>query len=415
MAFKRVFIFLAVLILIPIVTYIAIRFARGERINPETKTLTPTGLLVASSIPDGAPVYLDGKLKTATDDTVNLTPGDYDVEIKKDGFHPWKKKLSIEKELVIKTDAYLFSTFPSLKSLTYTGAANPVISPDSQKIAFSVATASASKPGLWMLELADRPLGLSREPRQILESAPRGRDFSQSSYRWSPDSKQLMITLKNRPGKTQGTTATENFIIESDRLNETTDLIDVTPNLDTILDQWDKERILRKNEQISKLPKKLLEVIKETTVDIEFAPNEKKILYTATASATIPEKLLASLPASNSQPENRRIEPGKIYIYDLIEDKNFYLIDEKDILNTKLQIPNSASKALSWFPTSQHLFFVRENKVTIFEYDNTNWTDVYTGPFVNGFAFPFPSGDRILILASLGENQPPNLYAVSLR
>jgi len=407
---KRVAFFLAVLFLIPFLTYFAIRFARGERLNPKTKTLVSTGLLVATSIPDGASVYVDNQLKTATDDTINLAPGNYQVEIKKDGFNSWKKDLKLEKELVTKTEAYLFSTFPSLKSLTYTGAANPVISPDRQKVVFAVATASASKQGLWVLELANLPLGIAREPRQILKSAPHGRDFSQSSYRWSPDSKQLLVTLSGRPGKNKGELIEENFLVEADRVNEATQLVDTTSSLDSILIQWQKEEKIRKDEQISKLPKKLLEILGGATSDISFSLDEKKVLYTASASATIPEDLIRPLPASNSQPESRKIEPGKIYVYDLLEDKNFFIMDKSGPLTQP-----EAPPALSWFPTSRHLLLVGKNKITILEYDNSNWVDVYSGPFEDGFAFPFPSSDRILILGSLGENQPPNLYAVSLR
>jgi hypothetical protein len=416
MTFKRTVFFLLALILLLAGSYLAVRFARGERIDLKNKILAPTGLLVASSTPDGASVFVDGKLRTATDDTLNLTPGQYEVEIKKDGFHPWKKTLKIEKELVTKTDTYLFSSFPSLKSLTYTGAANPVLSPDFQKAVFAVATASASttKQGLWVLDLVDRPLGLNREPRQIIKSAPRGRDFSQSQYRWSPDSKQLLVTLKNRPGRIYGTVIEENFLLDADRLNDPTDLIDVTPSLKTILSQWQEEEALRKQAQLSKLPKKLLAILKDASENIIFAPNEKKILYTATASATIPKNIKKPLPASNTQPETRQIEPGKTYVYDLIEDKNFFILENKKFENCKLKIENCLL-GLSWFPTSRHLFLVQENKVTILEYDNTNWINVYTGSFQDGFAFPFPSTDRILILTSLGENQPSNLYAVSLR
>jgi len=404
MASKRVIIFLGVLIFVPLASYFAIRFARGERLNPQTGTLTSTGLLVAASVPEGASVFVDGKLKTATDDTINLAPGEYEVEIKKDGFHSWQKHLRIEKELVTKTDVYLFSSFPSLKSLTRTGAADPVISPDSQKIVFSVATASAGKRGLWLLDISGRVLGLSHEPRQIIESAPRGRDFSQGTCQWSPDSKEIIVALEE-----------ENFLLSADKLNDPIELVDITPNLDFILAQWEKEKTLRQEEQISKLPNKLLEAVEGSIDNIAFSPDEKMIFYTATASATIPQNIKTPLPATNSQPEERQIKPGKIYVYDLTEDKNFFIMDEEKPSAISHQSSATTPKALSWFPTSRHLFFVRENKVTIFEYDNTNWVDVYTGAFENGFAFPFPSADNILILASLGENQPPNLYAVSLR
>lgn len=419
MTFKRVAFFLLILIIIPIISYFVIRFIRGERLDPQTKLLSPTGLLVASSIPEGASVFVDGKLKTATDDTLNLVPGSYEVEIKKDGFHSWKKTLRIEKELVTRADTYLFSSFPSLNSLTYTGAANPSISPDSQKIVFSVASASASKQGLWVLDLAPRPFGMNREPRQIIANPSDSRDFSDSSYTWSPDSKQVLVNLN----KTK-----QYYLLDSDRLNLANELVDVASNLETILAQWEKEKNIRKEAQLSKLPKELLEVLTDSTDEIIFSPDEKKIMYTATASATIPDEIVSPLPASNTQPENRNIEPGKVYVYDLIEDKNFYLIDSKDIpsfqpnakptgkANTVVAaVEFKRPSSLAWFPTSSHLFLVQPNKVTIMEYDNTNLVDVYTGPFENGFAFPFPSGDKILILASLGENQPPNLYAVGLR
>ncbi|MFC1790265.1 PEGA domain-containing protein [Patescibacteria group bacterium] len=426
MTFKRVVIFFSVLILLPITTYFAIRFVRGERIDFKTKSFTPTGLLVANSFPEGASVFIDSKLKTATDDTLNLVPGEYKVGIKKDGFHPWEKSLKIEKELVTRVEAHLFSSFPSLNSLTYTGAQNPVLSPNGQKIIFSVASdsATASKRGLWVLDLGSRPFGLNREPRQIIASTE-SKDFSTTTYQWSPDSKQVLITFPTPTLKSR--LPHQHYLLESDFLSDPETLIDVSPSLEAILEQWQEEITLRHQAQLSKLPTRLLEVLSANTGQITFSPNEKRLLYTATASATIPDKISSPLPASSSQPETREIKPDGIYVYDLLEDKNFVLPLES--LNQKtnqvkgattqvnltpgIALENSAY--LTWFPTSAHLFIASENKVSLVEYDNTNWTDIYTGPFDNGFAFPFPSGDKVLILASLGENQPANLYAVGLR
>lgn len=407
MTVKRTLLFLGVIIFIPLISYFALRLARGERFDFQTKTLNPTGLLVTTSTPEGASVFIDGKLKTATDDTLNLAPGEYEVEIKKDGFHPWKKQVVIEKEVVTTADPYLFSAFPSLKSLTFTGASHPVLSPDGQKIAFAVATDSASltKRGLWVLDISARPLGFDHQPRQIIQSAAKGRDFSQADYLWSPDSEELLITLENRPDPQTKKVTTERFLLNTNRLNDPTQLIDVTPNLESILAQWETEIKLRQDAQTRKLPKKLLEVLGEAIDDLEFSPNDKKILYTATASATLPKGIVSPLPGTNTQPEERQLQPGKIYVYDLVEDKNFAITTQQSL----------GDSLLTWFPTSRHLFLVKENKVTILDYDNTNHVNAYTGPFEKNAAFPFPDAGKILILASLGENQPPNLYAVSLR
>ncbi|TSC54126.1 MAG: Uncharacterized protein LiPW31_224, partial [Microgenomates group bacterium LiPW_31] len=214
-------------------------------------------------------------------------------------------------------------------------------------------------------------------------------------YQWSPDSKQILVTLSLSKSKE------ENFLLDSDRLNSATDLIDVTDNLIAIKQRWQQEEKIRQDAQLSKLPPKLLETIDSRVVDIQFSPDETKILYTATASASIPQGIISPLPASSTQPESRNLEPGKVYVYDLKEDKNF-------------SIGNYSPKA-SWFPTSKHIFLVQKDKISIIEYDGTNLVDVYSGPFENSFAFPFPAGNRLLVLTSIGKDTPPNLYAISLR
>lgn len=421
---KRLIIFFSLALIISTIAFITIKLAEGYRPDFAEKTLKPTGLLVATSTPEGAQLWIDHKLKSATDVTLNLPPGKYEVEIKKDGFTSWKKTLQIKKELVTQTDAYLFSTFPDLKALTFTGAADPLLSPDGQKVLFSVSQASLGKNGLWVLDLADRPLGLSREPRQIITSPPTGgagRDFTQSERQWSPDSKQILAILRDRPASPSGELTTENFLLETDRLNPAVDLIDISENLVQIQNDWEEERQIRQKAQFNKLPDELTEALGQAIDNVRFSPDETKILYTATGSATIPEEIVSPLPAANTQPESRQIEPGKTYVYDLKEDKNFFIMEEPKEVNpipaptTRLTTHYPPSTPLSWFPTSKHLFLVQNDKITTIEYDGTNQVDVYSGPFENSFAFPFPSGNRSLILASIGKDTPPNLYAVSLR
>ena len=104
-------------------TYIAIRWANGDfRLDRSADLVaTETGLLHATSTPKGAEVYIDGKLTSITDNTIYLSPGTYEVEIKMDGYSSWKKNILIEKSLVSQTNANLFPYSPSLSSLTFTG------------------------------------------------------------------------------------------------------------------------------------------------------------------------------------------------------------------------------------------------------------------------------------------------------
>ncbi len=391
---KRFTFFISAFLFIIITSFLIIKIAKGYKIDLSQKTFLPTGLLVATSTPDGAQVFINGKLKSATNTTISLSPGTYEVEIKKEGYSLWKKTLTIEKELVTKTDAYLFLKVPDLKALTFTGAQNPSLSPDGTKLLYFVADSEIEKNGLWIIDLSELPFGISKEPRQILKNYPEKKDFSKATFRWSGDSKQILINLKT--GKKE-----ENFLIDSNSLVSTDNLIDVSSNLTLILKQWEKEENRRKEEKLKKLPIPLLEIIQNNTKDIIFSPDETKILYTATDSAQINENLLPPVPAASTQKQERNLKPGKKYVFDLKEDRNFLVGEEE----TKL----------FWFPTGRHLLQIEKEKVIILEYDGTNQTTIYSGPFEYPFVFPFPSANKLLILSALGKNQPTNLYAVILR
>ena len=404
----RYFALLAALLFIVSVTYVLVRLAQGYRLNLEEKSFAPSGLLSTKSTPDSAQVWIDGKLKTATDNTVNLAPGQYQVEIKKIGYTTWSKKLTIEKELVTTADAHLFSTFPSLRALTFTGAQNPVLSPDGQKIVFGVASDSATPKSLWVVDLTDRPLGFSREPRQIIKNNVDGRDFSAGKYTWSPDSKQVLVTLHEKSSSSKNATLERNFLLDTDKITPESQIIDLGSELKTILQRWENETQIRLKEQNNKLPAKLFEAIDGKVTDITFSPDETKIMYTASQAATIPDEIIPPLPSTNSQPEHRQIEPGKVYVYDLKEDKNF-------LVSEAAKSSKTAPEYLSWFPTSQHIFMIDQGKIFVMEYDSTNKMAVYSGDFSDSFAAPFPDSNRIVVLTSIGKDSPTNLYAISIR
>jgi len=92
---KRNLITLASLALVFGLTLVVGFFVRGYRLDISSKTLRPTGILSATSVPEGAQVWINGKLKTATNQTITLSPGQYQVEIKKPGFTTWKKEITI--------------------------------------------------------------------------------------------------------------------------------------------------------------------------------------------------------------------------------------------------------------------------------------------------------------------------------
>ena len=78
---------IAIVFLIALILGIAftIKYAKGYRPSLKNRTLEGTGLLAANSYPKGATVFLNDRLTTATDDTLNLPPGENLVKIAQDG------------------------------------------------------------------------------------------------------------------------------------------------------------------------------------------------------------------------------------------------------------------------------------------------------------------------------------------
>ena len=109
--------FFTLLIIGSLVTMVSL-YARGYRFNIETLRFTPNGLLVIKSDPDGAQVFINAELETATNATIPLPPGTYDVRLVKEGYLPWEKRLTIVKEILTEANASLFKAAPSLSSLT---------------------------------------------------------------------------------------------------------------------------------------------------------------------------------------------------------------------------------------------------------------------------------------------------------
>ncbi len=414
-----------VLIGISIVSF----FIRGYRVDIDSKTITTTGLLAANSIPKGASVYIDDKLITATDDTVNLPPGEYQVKIVKDGYFSWEKKVTMKKEIVYQTGAELFSNTPDLKTLTSTGAINPSLSLDGHKIAYTVASASATtKNGVWISDLTNGGLNPIRSnSRQLTRSQP-NIDWTRTRFVWSPDGSQILAIS----GPVDQPTAA--YILSVDKLTQADEIRNVIVRLPIIIEEWSQQRETDIAQQLQLLPPQLQEIASDSADMITFSPKEKKLFYLATKENTIPENISPYPPARSDQLEQRTISPGKIYAYSIEEDTNFFVIDAEKIgLNWEKLISKTENEEdvdpttslekyitltqtpIYWLNTNNHLVFIENDQAVVTEIDGTNKQTVFAGPLINGYMFPSPSGDQLIVLTTLNPNQPPNLYGVTIR
>lgn len=380
---KRGFAVLFGITLILCLTVIVILLAKGYQPNFEDRTIDSTGILVATSDPVGASVFIDGKLKTATNTTLNLKPGKYQVRLSIDGYNSWQKEVEIKKEEVFKTNAFLFPKAADLRPLTLNGAQKPFLSPDESRIGYLVASGSANANGVWSMSLSGRPFS-GGDLRQLFRD--NGLELSSSrSLIWSTDG---TILIASAAGKL--------YQLETDRLNVSPTIIS-TQQLELLKTQWQKEAYDKSKAQLSKLPSQL------PISNFKFSPDESKVLYTASASATLPKILISYLPGTDPTPENRIVEKNRTYVYDLKEDKNYYI--------------GQLLSSISWFATSRHLVINEGKQISIEEYDGTNKAVVYAGPYIDNYVYVWPGTPKIVILTSLNSILPAgeNLYTINLR
>lgn len=374
-----------------------ILYGKGYRFGSDSGkiALKGTGLLVAKSVPDGAQVLVDGKLKTATDNTINLPPGEYTIKIFKEGYQPWEKRIKIDTEVVSRAEALLVPTAPKLESITDLGAANPTIDPTITKIAFNVTDQSTLKNGIYVFDMKSNPLlTLQNSSAQVVDDT--FDLFSQSQMAWSPDGKDLIATISaNRE-------LPDSYLLDTDRANNPPN--NVSDTIDTVNDTWTKLKKNKDKAALDSLPRPVRKMAADNFDIMAFSPDQNKILYTASRSASLPIIIKPRLVGVNSTPEQRSIDEGGVYVYDVKEDKNY-----------KMNSGNFQG-AYSWFTDNRHIIFVRNKEVHIMDFDGLNDTVVYAGPFVEDYIFPWPDATRIVILTSLGNTKlPPNLYTISLK
>ena len=380
---------------------VAIFWARGFKPDFKTASFSRTGLIVAKSSPTGAQVYLNDRLTTVTDGNITfLDPGPYKVRIQKDGYTTWEKELEIKADLAEEIEALLFPLAPQITPMTATGAYNPTLSPDKTKIVFGI---PGQRGGAMLLSMGSAPFALGQNTRTLAENqlddrqAVIGYDFSRAVFVWSPDSRQILATVKNTDG-----TVVANLQLDSDKSRQ--ELRDVTGSLSSTLTSWQEELVTQSQAQSVKLP----DEIKAATPGALPSP-----------SPTPPPDNLSLITYDSSldyfptgfqfSPDDEKVlfrdKENKHQVYNLKLKKSFTLPEFSDLTG------------ISWFPDSKHLVLVQKNQIGIIEPDGGNKMVVYSGKFEDGFVYPNPQGTRLVLLTTLAQpdGTPPNLYAINLK
>lgn len=394
---RVLFIFLTIIFVASVGLFVSF-YARGYRFSFKSFKFEPRGILVIKTDPTGAQVILNGDLKGASDTNLSLSPGNYDLALKKEGFIPWNKRINIEKEVVTEIAASLFRAVPSISPLTFDGAIDPAASADYTKIAYDIPVTNdnSTTTGLWVIETTNLPFGFAKEPKRITDGSLIG-----ASWQFSPDGSQILLNI----GQASYLLPVSSFTPQNQRVN-------IASSVQKTLSTWEKGKATKLAGQMRILPNEVNDILTRKASEVVFSPDESKVLYTASASAVINKNLINPLPGSSTQKQERVIQMGKTYIYDIKEDRNFLVYDAPiNITNEKTDNP-----ALHWFPNSKNLVLAENGRISIMDYDGTNRATIYSGAYLSPNAFPFASTSKLVISTNLGaDSSIPNLYSLSLK
>lgn len=373
--------------------------------------VSQTGMINVKSVPDGANVYLDGELETATNGTISgLKPGNYNLKIMKSGFTVWEKQIEVFPELVTDITAILISQGPRLEPLTNAGAKRPVISPSLNKVAFF--SRNSSTPGVWVIPLTGEGLNLFRSnPSVVLEDEP-GTFYSRGeSIKWSPNEKELLVQGQQIEGQ-----GSDYYLVDLSSGGTR-----YVPNPQTIQNEWDEKLVQKRVDFIEKLsiPEDLRGIA--TSPDTLWAPDGKKFMFVCTKGG-VDQSRLNELGFENAPVcdlGNYTGEPKLEYhVYNMEKP-----IPVGERVETTVFETNAYENQpyVSWYEDSFHMILAEkqpdltEGKISLIRIDGTNRTEVYNNTLYSDKVFSSPGGDKIIFLTSFKSGDQTNLYTVGIR
>lgn len=414
--FNAVAIRIAALVIFIAVLVGVIGYARGYRPDFKTRSISSTGIIAIASYPQAAKVYINGSLKGVTNMNLTLPPGEYVIELKKEGYTDWRKKITLKGEVVITLDGLLFPKNPSLSPLTSLGITRSIPINQGNKMILSSENNDPEKDGLYIFEVNKRPLSLLPPLKRLLlkKYLPQNIDLQNMTVDFSPDHREgiFEFKLKDEEGSVS-------YLLSLD--DENTQPFDITASKETLLTAWKEE----KNKEVLKIletfPKEIIKVASDSIRLVSLSPDETKILYQVTKPLTLPPVITPPLIGASQSEEKRSLQPELLYVYDRKEDKNFEVTAAKlekikSLSPLEELLLNEGQNSILWYPDSRH-FVIREQKeIIVIDYDGDNKRTIYSGPFQDGF-FNITEQGKLIILTNLNpqNNISPDVYEVGIR
>ena len=386
---QRVLLFFLTLFFLVTATIAVTLWAKGYSLSPKAGRsgyeLEKSGMILAKSLPDGAKIFVDDKLVSATNATVSgLKGGKHRVRLEKEGFISWEKELDVPEELVLEIDAVLIPLTPELKPLTQTGARFPVISSDRSRVFYLAEKSDPS--GVWYLPLAGGSawFNLSRTtPRLLIADRIKAQSLlpkvsfsAAEKISVSPDDSEILLRMS----------PSIYYIVNLGADNTETAV--ATTSAEPTFKRWQKIDEVNRTAAVGKTKRGeafIKTALEPTTVA---SPDGKRYLY--------------------RQKNGKSVE---FHVRDLTEP--LAVGDREDYLTFTAE--EKALPKVFWYSDSRHLILLEDSTISIISIDGSNKTKIYSGNPLAGDIYPTPDGSKLIILTSFNPEASGDLYSIRVR
>jgi len=380
-----------------IVTPLILMYTQGYRYNFAKSRVQKTGILIISSLPKKAEIYLNGKLlknQSTPARIEKLLPADYEIKLTKDGYHPWQKKLPVnENATTFAEDVILWKQTIPLQLATE-NISDWLIAPEREKIALLTTdnqlkildtidgrlTIPENQPPLTAPEL----IGWSNTGKKLLlkDSVQQQSNYyllnlstnsdnlskinsrNYFSVKWNQQNDNLVygldktglweINLFNQQEKLIFTDSLDDFLVTGGEIfiltGSNLSRLDTPDKIDVQLDSTGYQLITKENGKIIAINK-----ARQQLAILDLATPAKNLQLSATGFDWLNNRTLLIF------------NDWEIWIY------NFQ--DQEPKLITRL---GKKIAAAVWHKSGQHLIFAAENELRIIELDNRESRNIIT-------------------------------------
>ncbi len=171
-------------------------YAQGYGFSWQKKSLVTTGAFYFKSQPKEAQIIINDKPRGETNKFIKrLLPKEYKIEISKQGYHSWQKKLEIKPKLVTAAkNILLIKKNPEINFVAKNDIKYFSISPSRKNLAYLTPETTTSSV-LKLLNLADGTEKQIYPPLENGKSLLKLKNISEIS--WSDDSKNILLTFSD--------------------------------------------------------------------------------------------------------------------------------------------------------------------------------------------------------------------------